>query len=342
MNKKDIILLGIESSCDETSAAVSKNTLILSNIIAGQKIHEAYGGVVPELASRAHQANIIPVVTQALKEAGIEKNGIDAVAVTCGPGLIGSLMVGVSFAKSLAAALSVPLIEVNHMQAHVLANFALQSEETKPPQFPFLCLTVSGGHTQIVQVNAPDNMQILGQTLDDAAGEAFDKIAKILNLPYPGGPLVDKYAVQGNAYRFQFPESNIPGLDFSFSGLKTAVLYFLKKQLAQDADFIQKNLYDICAAVQKTIVQTLLKKLKKAAEQTGIRQIAIAGGVSANSGLRNELKKLAELSGWTVSIPPLSLCTDNAGMICIAAYFKFLQNEFSSLDLAPQARLSLQ
>ncbi len=342
MNKKDIILLGIESSCDETSAAVSKNTLILSNIIAGQKIHEAYGGVVPELASRAHQANIIPVVTQALNEAGIEKNDIDAVAVTCGPGLIGSLMVGVSFAKSLSAALSVPLIEVNHMQAHVLANFALHSEGTKPPQFPFLCLTVSGGHTQIVQVNAPDNMQILGQTLDDAAGEAFDKIAKILNLPYPGGPLVDKYAVQGNADRFQFPEANIPGLDFSFSGLKTAVLYFLKKQLTQDADFIQRNLYDICASVQKTIVQTVLKKLVKAAEQTGIRHIAIAGGVSANIGLRNELKKLAELSDWTVYIPPLSLCTDNAGMICIAAYFKFLQNDFSSLDLAPQARLSLQ
>lgn len=342
MKNNDIYILGIESSCDETSAAVSKNTRILSNIIAGQKIHEAYGGVVPELASRAHQANIIPVVSQALMEAGIIKNDIDAVAVTCGPGLIGSLMVGVSFAKSLSAALSVPLIEVNHMQAHVLANFALHSEETKPPQFPFLCLTVSGGHTQIVQVNAPDNMQILGQTLDDAAGEAFDKIAKILNLPYPGGPLVDKYAIQGNADRFQFPESNIPGLDFSFSGLKTAVLYFLKKQLAQDADFIQKNLCDICASVQKTIVQTLLKKLKKAAEQTGIRQIAIAGGVSANSGLRNELKKLAELRGWTVSIPPLSLCTDNAGMICIAAYFKFLQNEFSSLDLAPQARLSLQ
>lgn len=342
MNKKDIILLGIESSCDETSAAVSKNTRILSNIIAGQKIHEAYGGVVPELASRAHQANIIPVVTQALKEAGIKKNEIDAVAVTRGPGLIGSLMVGVSFAKSLSAALSVPLIEVNHMQAHVLANFAMHSDDAKTPEFPFLCLTVSGGHTQIVLVSAPDNMQILGQTLDDAAGEAFDKIAKVLNLPYPGGPLIDKYSGQGNAHRFQFPESNIPGLDFSFSGLKTAVLYFLKKQLAQDADFIQENLYDICASVQKTIIQTLLKKLRKAAEQTGIRHIAIAGGVSANSGLRNELKKLAELSGWNVYIPPLSLCTDNAGMICIAAYFKYLQNDFSTLDLAPQARLILQ
>ncbi|MBS1764848.1 MAG: tRNA (adenosine(37)-N6)-threonylcarbamoyltransferase complex transferase subunit TsaD [Bacteroidetes bacterium] len=342
MKNSEVLILGIESSCDETSAAVSCNNRLLSNIIAGQKVHEAYGGVVPELASRAHQANIIPVVDQALKEAGIRKKELNAIAVTAGPGLIGSLMVGVSFAKALSAALSIPLIEVNHMQAHVLANFALNKETQAPvPQFPFLCLTVSGGHTQIVLVKAYNMMYVIGQTLDDAAGEAFDKIAKTLNLPYPGGPLIDRYAKTGDASRFQFPTANLSELDFSFSGLKTSVLYFLKKHLAEDANFIEKNIADLCASVQHTIVRSLINKLKKASEQTGIKQIAIAGGVSANSGLRSELQKVALLNGWTVFIPPMSLCTDNAGMICIAAYYKYLENDFSTLDLAPQARLSL-
>ncbi|HOZ82085.1 MAG TPA: tRNA (adenosine(37)-N6)-threonylcarbamoyltransferase complex transferase subunit TsaD [Bacteroidia bacterium] len=338
-DKKDIIILGIESSCDETSAAVSRNTQILSNVIANQTVHQKYGGVVPELASRAHQSNIVPVVDQALREAAINISDVDAIAFTRGPGLIGSLMVGVSFAKSAAAALNKPLIEVNHMQAHVLANFlSLEGQEGKTPSFPFLCLTVSGGHTQIVRVTSPQQMEIIGQTLDDAAGEAFDKIAKVFELPYPGGPLIDRYAQSGNPKAFNFPVANLPGLNYSFSGLKTSVLYFLKKQLAQNPAFIAENRDDLCASVQYTIVKTLILKLKKAALETGISNIAIAGGVSANSGLRKAVTEEAVKNNWQVHIPPLSLCTDNGGMICLAAYFKYLAADFSTLDVAPSAR----
>ncbi|HNB33209.1 MAG TPA: tRNA (adenosine(37)-N6)-threonylcarbamoyltransferase complex transferase subunit TsaD, partial [Bacteroidia bacterium] len=301
MDKKDIVILGIESSCDETSAAVSRNTYILSNVIANQTVHQKYGGVVPELASRAHQSNIVPVVEQALQEAAIHLNDVDAIAFTRGPGLIGSLMVGVSFAKSLGAALNKPLIEVNHMQAHVLANFlSIEGQIGRTPSFPFLCLTVSGGHTQIVKVTSSHQMEIIGQTLDDAAGEAFDKIAKVLELPYPGGPLIDKYALSGNPKAFHFPVANLPGLNYSFSGLKTSVLYFLKKQLVQNPAFITQNRDDLCASVQYTIVKTLLLKLKKAAIETGINNIAIAGGVSANSGLRKAITEEAVKSNWQV------------------------------------------
>jgi N6-L-threonylcarbamoyladenine synthase len=339
MNNQDIVILGIESSCDETSAAVSRGTIILSNIIANQKVHEAYGGVVPELASRAHQANIIPVVDQALKEAGVDKNDIHAVAFTRGPGLIGSLMVGVSFAKAFAAALNKPIIEVNHMQAHVLANFmSAEGRNIQHPKFPFLCLTVSGGHTQIVLVSSFNDMTIVGETMDDAAGEAFDKIAKMLQLPYPGGPLIDKYAQTGNPERFHFPIANVPGLNYSFSGLKTSVLNFIKNKVQQEDDFLKNNLNDICASVQYTIIKTLLNKLIKAASQYQIQHVAIAGGVSANSGLRKTIMEYASIHGWQVYIPPMSLCTDNGGMICLAAYFKYLNQEFSTLDIAPIAR----
>lgn len=338
-DKKDIIILGIESSCDETSAAVSRNTQILSNVIANQTVHQKYGGVVPELASRAHQSNIVPVVDQALREAAINISDVDAIAFTRGPGLIGSLMVGVSFAKSVGVALNKPLIEVNHMQAHVLANFlSLEGQEGKTPSFPFLCLTVSGGHTQIVRVTSPQQMEIIGHTLDDAAGEAFDKIAKVFELPYPGGPLIDRYAQSGNPKAFNFPVANLPGLNYSFSGLKTSVLYFLKKQLAQNPAFITENRDDLCASVQYTIVKTLILKLKKAALETGISNIAIAGGVSANSGLRKAITEEAVKNNWQIHIPPLSLCTDNGGMICLAAYFKYLAADFSTLDVAPSAR----
>jgi N6-L-threonylcarbamoyladenine synthase len=338
-NKKDIVILGIESSCDETSAAVSRNLHIMSNVIANQTVHQKYGGVVPELASRAHQSNIVPVVNQALQEADINLKDIDAIAFTRGPGLIGSLMVGVSFAKAIGAALNKPLIEVNHMKAHVLANFlSLEGQEGRTPSFPFLCLTVSGGHTQIVRVTSPHQMEILGQTLDDAAGEAFDKIAKVFELPYPGGPLIDKYAQHGNPKAFHFPVANLPGLNYSFSGLKTSVLYFLKKQLVQNPTFVTTNRDDLCASVQYTIVKTLMLKLKKAAIETGISNIAIAGGVSANSGLRKAITEEAVKSNWQVHIPPLSLCTDNGGMICLAAYFKYLAADFSTLSVAPSAR----
>ncbi len=338
--EKEVYILGIESSCDETSAALSVGSRLLSNIIAGQKVHEAYGGVVPELASRAHQANIIPVVQQALQAAGVAKEKISAVAFTRGPGLIGSLMVGVSFAKSFAAALHLPLIEVNHMEAHVLANFASNDLGSAPP-FPFLCLTVSGGHTQIVLVHSALKMEVIGETLDDAAGEAFDKISKILNLPYPGGPILDKLAAQGNAMRFTFPVSQMKELNYSFSGLKTSVLYFIKKETAANPAFIEENLADLCASVQHTIVQTLLLKLKKAAAQTNITHIAIAGGVSANSGLRKSLQELAIQKSLTVYIPPFSLCTDNAGMICIAGYYKYLAGSFTGLDASPLPRMAI-
>lgn len=341
MNNKDIFILAIESSCDETSAAVSCNNTVLTNVIANQQVHEKFGGVVPELASRAHQSNIVPVVEQALKESGIKKEQLDAIAFTKGPGLIGSLMVGVSFAKSLGLALSIPLIEVNHMQAHVLANFAITKNKPKAfPKFPFLCLTVSGGHTQIVLVKSHMQMQVIGETLDDAAGEAFDKIAKILSVPYPGGPLIDKMAALGNATSFRFPHPNIPELNFSFSGLKTSVMYFIRDMQKKDELFLQNHKNDLCASVQKTIVDILINKLKKASVQTGIDEIAIAGGVSANSGLREQLEKTSLKQGWNIFIPPLAFCTDNAGMIAVAAYFKFLQNDFAQLDVVPMARLA--
>lgn len=331
------IILGIESSCDETSASVCIDGRICSNTIANQTVHENFGGVVPELASRAHQQNIIPTVDQAIRNAKVHKNDIDAVAFTRGPGLLGSLLVGTSFAKSFALARRIPLIEVNHMQAHILAHFI---DEPKP-EFPFLCLTVSGGHTQIVLVNDYFDMQIIGQTLDDAAGEAFDKTAKILGIPYPGGPLIDRYARQGNPQAYSFPEPQVRGLDFSFSGLKTAILYFVQQQVALDPDFISKHLEDICASVQHRIVGILLNKLKRAAAETGVRQIAVAGGVSANSGLRDTLLGVGQERGWQVFIPKFEYCTDNAAMIAIAGYYKYLRKEFSGQDTAPLARWAI-
>lgn len=336
MTGKDVIILGIESSCDDTSAAILKNGRVLSNIVANQKIHEAYGGVVPELASRAHQQNIIPVVDQAIKLAGIEKEDISAVAFTRGPGLLGSLIVGSSFAKSFAMAMDIPLIEVNHMQAHILAHFI---EEDQPkPDFPFLCLTVSGGHTQIVLVRDYLTMEIIGETLDDAAGEAFDKAAKIMGLPYPGGPLVDKNAREGSV-KFDFPTPNIPDYNYSFSGLKTSLLYFLKKEVNDNPSFIEENLTDICASYQDTIIKFLFKKLAKAAKDHKIKHIAIAGGVSANSQLRSELEDLGKQYNWNTYIPRFEYCTDNAAMIGIVGHFKFLNQDFVGQDIAPLARL---
>ncbi len=326
-------ILAIESSCDDTSAAIVRDGVVLSNCIANQEAHRQYGGVVPEVASRAHQANIIPVVDLALKKAGVSKSDINAVAFTRGPGLLGSLLVGTSFAKAFALSHNLPLIAVNHMQAHVLAHFA----EDPKPKFPFLCLTVSGGHTQIVLVRDFLDMEILGQTQDDAAGEAFDKSGKLLGLGYPAGPLIDKYAREGQP-KFPFPEPNMPGLDFSFSGLKTSILYFLKKEMALNPLFIEENLADICASIQGIIVTILLKKLRKAAEQTGIREIAIAGGVSANSGLRTTLEAWGQKEGWNTYIPAFQYCTDNAGMIGVTGYYKFLAGEFCGQDAAPFAR----
>jgi N6-L-threonylcarbamoyladenine synthase len=354
-----ISILAIESSCDETSAAVCKDGKILSNIIAGQKVHEQYGGVVPELASRAHIQNIIPVVDQAIKLAdenlksnpdsyrNVNLKSIDAIAFTQSPGLIGSLLIGSQFAKSLALSLNKPLIAVHHMQAHVLANLI----DDPKPSFPFLCLTVSGGHTQIVLCESPTKMKVIGETIDDAAGEAFDKSAKLLGLPYPGGPLIDKYAKDGDANRFQFPEPQIPGLDFSFSGLKTSILYFLqnagkshiyKEQfLATEAEknkFIRENLNDLCASIQQRIVSILLNKLKKASIETGIKDICIAGGVSANSGLRKALEETGKKNNWNTFIPAFEYCTDNAGMIAITAYYKFLEGQFSDFTVSASAR----
>lgn len=339
MNGSDIILLAIESSCDDTSAAVIKNGEILSNIVAGQKVHEKYGGVVPELASRAHQQNIVPTVEMAMQTAGISKKELKGIAFTRGPGLLGSLIVGTSFAKSMALGLQIPLIEVNHMQGHILAHF-IKNRENKYPSFPFICMTVSGGHTQIVLVKDYFDMVILGQTLDDAAGEAFDKAAKILGLPYPGGPLVDKYAQTGNHLKFKFPVAQIDGYDFSFSGLKTSILYFLQKELAKDASFIENNLNDICAGYQYTIIQTLFAKLKAAAYHYQVKDIAIAGGVSANSLLRSELERVGKLEGWNTFIPPFQFCTDNAGMIAIAGHYKYLRGEFASQSISATARMN--
>ena len=329
-----MILLAIESSCDETSAAIMVDGELKSNVISTQLIHSEWGGVVPELASRAHQKSIIPVVQEALQKANINKNDLNAIAFTRGPGLLGALMVGTSFAKSLALSLNIPLIEVNHMQAHVLAHFI----EEPRPQFPFLCLTVSGGHTQLVWVEGPLTMQIIGETQDDAVGEAFDKTAKLLGLPYPGGPLIDKLAKEGNPNKYPFPMGEMPGLDFSFSGIKTAILYFRQKEVKLNPNFIDENKADICASVQKTLIEILLRKVKKAMREKNCSSIAIAGGVSANSGLRKRLQELGEENQWEVFIPAFSYCTDNAGMIAMAGHFKFEAGEFCGQDVSPLAR----
>ncbi|MGV3528922.1 MAG: tRNA (adenosine(37)-N6)-threonylcarbamoyltransferase complex transferase subunit TsaD [Flavisolibacter sp.] len=329
-----VTILGIESSCDETSAAVCRDGNILSNHIANQTVHEQYGGVVPELASRAHMKNILPVVDLALKNANVKLDEIDAIAFTQAPGLIGSLLVGSQFAKSLALVLNKPLIAVHHMQAHVVANLIGE----RKPSFPFLCLTVSGGHTQIVVAESPTKMKVIGETLDDAAGEAFDKSAKLLGLPYPGGPLIDRHARNGDPHRFAFAEPQIEGLDFSFSGLKTSILYFLQKEQKKDPDFVQKHLNDLCASIQHTIVSILLKKVKRAALQTGITDLCIAGGVSANSGLRSAFEDLCKKEGWQSFIPKFEYCTDNAAMIAMTAYYKYQENDFADLSVSASAR----
>lgn len=328
-------ILAIESSCDDSSAAVIINGKLCSNIVASQTIHTKWGGVVPELASRAHQQHIVPVVAEALQKANITKNDLNAIAFTRGPGLLGSLLVGASFAKALAMGLDIPLIDVNHMQAHVLAHFI---DEPKP-NFPFLCLTVSGGHTQIVMVRSPLNMEIIGETQDDAVGEAFDKAAKLLGLPYPGGPLIDKYAKEGNPNRFEFPMVEMQGLNYSFSGIKTAFLYFLQKETKKNTNFVEENLADICASMQNILIKILLQKLRKASREYKIKEIAIAGGVSANSGLRSEIQKLGEIENWNVYIPAFQYCTDNAGMIAIAGQFKAEIGEFCSQEVSPLPRM---
>jgi N6-L-threonylcarbamoyladenine synthase len=334
-----VTILAIESSCDETAASVCRDGVILSNVISSQKVHEKYGGVVPELASRAHLQAIVPVVESALEIANIKLDEIDAFAFTQSPGLIGALLVGTEFTKSMALAFKKPLIAVHHMQAHVLANLIQQKDKNNDvPSFPFLCLTVSGGHTQIVLCESPLSMKIIGQTLDDAAGEAFDKSAKIIGLPYPGGPLIDKYAKQGNADKYKFPEPKIDGLNFSFSGLKTAFLYFIRDEKLKNEKFVEENLADICASIQARIVSVLLNKLKKASEETGIKEICIAGGVSANSGLRNAFEKLGKEEGWKTFIPAFQYCTDNAAMIAITAYYKYLDSRFEELSVVPSAR----
>jgi N6-L-threonylcarbamoyladenine synthase len=331
-----VTILAIESSCDDTGAAIIQEGNTLSNLIATQKIHELYGGVVPEMASRAHMQHIVPVVNAALNQAGVTKQDLSAIAFTQAPGLIGSLLVGSCFAKSMAQALNLPLIAVHHMQAHVMAHFI----EDPKPTFPFLCLTVSGGHTQIVLVEDYLKMKVLGETIDDAAGEAFDKTAKMLGLPYPGGPLIDKYAKEGNPLRFSFPISDMKDYNFSFSGLKTSILYFLQKEKKSNPNFITENLTDICASVQYTIIQSLMKKLTKAADELQIKQVGIAGGVSANSALRNTLQELGAQKGWTTYIPKFEYCTDNAAMIGITAYHKYLKGEFTDLSIVPTARAS--
>ncbi len=331
----DINILAIESSCDETSASVIHNGKVLNNIIATQTVHENFGGVVPELASRAHQQNIIPIIDQSLNDANIDKSSLNAVAFTQGPGLLGALLVGASFAKSFALAMDIPLIGVNHMQAHILAHFI----DDPKPAFPFLCLTVSGGHTQIVLVKDYLNMEILGETLDDAVGEAFDKTAKLLGMPYPGGPLIDKYAQSGNAEAFQFPDTSTRGFNYSFSGIKTAILYFLRDQIKENPNFIEENLHDICASVQRKLIDMLMNKLRKAAKKYRIDQVAISGGVSANSELRKRIVEEGNKYGWNTYIPAFEYCTDNAGMIAINAHYKYLAKEFTTLDAVPQPRM---
>ncbi len=335
-----IYILGIESSCDDTSAAVIKDRKILANLVANQHVHKDYGGVVPELASRAHQQNIIPVIDNALSKANISKNQIHAVAYTNGPGLLGSLLVGTSFAKGFALAMGIPLITVNHMHAHILAHFIEDESQGASPPFPFLCLTVSGGHTQIVLVKGYHAMEVIGQTIDDAAGEAFDKAAKIMGLPYPGGPLIDRYARDGDPLAFRFPHPKVPGLNYSFSGLKTSILYFLRDQLKEDPGFIKKNMNDLAASIQHNIIEILMKQLRRAARETGIRHIAVAGGVSANSGLRKAFEEEKKQGNWEVYIPPFEYCTDNAAMIAVAGYFKYLEKDFSSQQTTPFTRYS--
>jgi len=337
MGTNNIVILAIESSCDETSAAVIVDGKVLNNIVATQSVHEKYGGVVPELASRAHQENLIPVVQEAIFSAGISKDQLSAIAFTRGPGLMGSLLVGVSFAKALAYARGIPLIEVNHMQAHILAHFI----DAPQPSFPFICLTVSGGHTQLVLVKDHLDMTVIGETQDDAVGEAFDKTAKLLGLPYPGGPLIDRHAKNGNPKAFTFPITRMPQLNYSFSGIKTAVLYFLRDELNKNPNFIVENLSDLCASIQFSLIQMLLIKLKLAVAEHQVKNVAIAGGVSANSGLRDALGQLAKEKNWNLFIPEFEYCTDNAAMIAMAAHYKYLKGEFSSLEVTPLAKMKL-
>ena len=333
MEQKDIYIIGIESSCDDTSAAVLRNGVLLSNVTASQAVHEAYGGVVPELASRAHQQNVVPVVSEAIKRAGISKEQLTAVAFTRGPGLMGSLLVGVNFAKGFARSLGIPLIDVNHLQGHVMAHFIKESDDDQSqPPLPFICLLVSGGNSQIVLVRAYNDMEVLGQTIDDAAGEAIDKCSKVMGLGYPGGPIIDKLARQGNPKAYQFAEPQIPGLDYSFSGLKTSFLYNLRKWVEDDPDFVEHHKEDIAASLEWTIVDILMKKLKQAVKQTGVTHVAVAGGVSANNGLRNAFHDYARRLGWTVYIPKFSYTTDNAAMIGIVGYYKYLDGEFCGID----------
>lgn len=339
----DTIILGIESSCDDTSAAVIKNGVLLSSVIASQAVHEAYGGVVPELASRAHQQNIVPVVHEALKRAGVTKEQLSAVAFTRGPGLMGSLLVGVSFAKGLARSLDIPMIDVNHLQGHVLAHFIKESEDdTDQPKFPFICLLVSGGNSQIIRVNAYNDMQVLGQTIDDAAGEAIDKCSKVMGLGYPGGPIIDKLARQGNPNAYTFSKPYIPGYDYSFSGLKTSFLYSLRDWLKEDPDFIEHHKVDLAASLEKTIVDILMDKLRKVVKDTGINEVAVAGGVSANNGLRNAYREHAAKYGWKIYIPKFGYTTDNAAMIAITGYYKFLDKDFCSIDKPAYSRVTIK
>lgn len=343
MENQDIYILGIESSCDDTSAAVLKNGVLLSNVTASQAVHEAYGGVVPELASRAHQQNVVPVVDQAIKRAGISKEQLSAVAFTRGPGLMGSLLVGVSFAKGFARSLGIPLVDVNHLQGHVMAHFIKdRDDDNHMPPFPFLCLLVSGGNSQIVKVNAYDDMEVLGQTIDDAAGEAIDKCSKVMGLGYPGGPIIDKLARQGNPQAYQFAEPHIQGFDYSFSGLKTSFLYNMKKWTTDDPDFIEKNKADIAASLEHTIVDILMKKLRLAVKQTGIKHVAVAGGVSANNGLRNAFKEHAERYGWTIYIPKFSYTTDNAAMIACVGTYKFHDKDFCRIDVPAFSKVTFK
>lgn len=333
--------MAIESSCDDTSAALLRGDMMLSNVMAGQAIHSEYGGVVPELASRAHQSNIVPVVSSALKKAGVKLNELDGIAVTMGPGLMGSLLVGVSFAKSMAQSLGIPLLAVNHMKAHIMAHFIQKEGEIKKvPEFPFLCLTVSGGHTQLVLLKSPFELEVIGQTIDDAAGEAFDKAAKLLGLPYPGGPLVDKYAREGNRQAFEFPVPKIQGLDYSFSGLKTSLMYFIQKMEKENPNFRSENLTNICASYQDTIVRFLLQKLKRAARETGVKHISMAGGVSANSQLRSDILALGKRENWEVYIPEFQFCTDNAAMIGMAGQLHLKEKKYAELSTSPKARFS--
>ena len=340
---EEIIILSIESSCDDTSAAVLRNGVLLSNVTASQKVHESYGGVVPELASRAHQQNVVPVVHEALRQANVVKDQLSAIAFTRGPGLMGSLLVGVNFAKGMARSLGIPLIDVNHLQGHVMAHFIKENDDDcSQPPLPFLCLLVSGGNSQIVLVKAYNDMEILGQTIDDAAGEAIDKCSKVMGLGYPGGPIIDRLARQGNPHAYQFAEPHIPGLDYSFSGLKTSFLYNLRKWIQDDPDFVEKNKTDIAASLEWTIVDILMKKLKQAVRQTGIKHVAVAGGVSANNGLRNAFYDYAKRYGWTVYIPKFSYTTDNAAMIGIVGYYKYLDREFCQIDAPAFSKVTFQ